>query len=135
MAAGETAPLRTDSITEIECYYCHQTLRVPRSEVWACATCPSCHRWTNYRSICITDMSNLDSVIKSALGEYPTAPRPSRMDSIISDILAVLGVLFVLGGMVLFVGNISGMLPTLPFAGFVTGLIGSGLIAASQHAP
>ena len=47
--------------------------------------------------------------------------------------LSVIGVLLLLAGVVLFVGNRTGAMPTFPFAGFIVMGVGGALVAAAER--
>jgi energy-converting hydrogenase Eha subunit B len=64
-------------------------------------------------------------------GGYPPARSMASQDSASGAILAVLGLVFLVGGVVLFIGNRSGAWPTFPYAGFITSSVGLAMIAAA----
>jgi len=47
--------------------------------------------------------------------------------------LAILGVTVFIAGVVLLLGNLTGLFPTIPFAGFITTALGSFLFAAARR--
>jgi phage FluMu protein Com len=101
--------------TIVVCEHCRQKLRIPQSRTWIRVTCPRCRREFNYRFT----------------GSDSPMTRGSSQDSASGAILAVLGLVFLVGGIVLFVGNMSGAFPTFPFAGFITSSIGLTMLAAA----
>ncbi len=103
-------------MTIVVCENCRQKLRIPQSCTWIRVTCPICRHEFNYRFV----------------DREPPVTRASSQDSVSGAILAVLGLVFLIGGVALFIGNLSGIFPTFPYAGSITSSIGLALIGAAM---
>ena len=90
-------------MTIVVCENCRQKLRIPQSRTWIRVTCPTCRYEFNYRFV---------DRFACAVTPPPKirSQAPSWEFSYLSYSL----------GVVLFIGNLSGIFPTFPYAGFIT---------------
>jgi hypothetical protein len=118
MSTVQAYHVHAEVMTVVACENCRQKLRIPQSRAWIRVTCPTCRYEFNYR-----------------FGDRePPVTRASSHDSVSSAILGVLGLVLLIGGVVLFIGNLSGILPTFPYAGFITSSIGLAMMGAEMRA-
>ena len=115
MSPIQASHIHAGGMTIVVCEQCRQKLRIPQSRAWIRVTCPTCHHEFNYRFV----------------DRVSPVTRASSQDSVSEAILGVLGLVLLIGGVVLFIGNLSGIFPTFPYAGFITSSIGLALMAAS----
>ena len=119
MNTNQAAQSFSGFMTSVVCENCRQKLRIPQSRTWIRVTCPTCrHEFVNYRFV----------------DRVSSVPYTSSQDSVSSAILGVLGLVFLIGGVGLFIGNLSGIFPTFPYAGFITSSIGLAMMGAAMKA-
>ncbi len=115
MAGGNSIRIPEGREVTVECPYCHMLMHVPYSSAGVRATCQSCQGVTQVRF--------------SMQGSPPAAK--SAWESIAESAAIVLGLLFVVGGIVVAAGNVTGAFPTFPFAGFLVSGLGSLILGLS----
>ena len=82
MSTNQAAQSFSGFMTSVVCENCRQKLRIPQSRTWIRVTCPTCRHEFNYRFV----------------DREPPVIRASSQDSVSGAILAVLGLIFVIGG-------------------------------------
>jgi hypothetical protein len=119
MSPVQASHVHAAVMTIVVCENCRQKLRIPQSRAWIRVTCPTCCYEFNYRSV--------------DRDEQPVS-RAAPQDSVSGAIPAVLGLVLLIGGVALFIGNLSGIFPTFPYAGFITSTIGLAMMGAAMRA-
>lgn len=115
----QTSPftqIREGQEIAVECPHCHMRMRVPFRSAGVRATCSFCHGVTSFRF--------------SLPGSAPATG--TRGNTLANGAASLLGLVLIVGGMVLVIGNLSGAFPTFPFAGFLVSGLGSLILSAAQ---
>ena len=66
--------------------------------------------------------------VAKALVEYVNSLKRTKRPASRASFTTILAVMFFIGGVILYFGNISGLFPTFPYAGFLAMLIGGALL-------
>ena len=104
----QTSPftkLREGQEVTVECPHCHRPMHALYFSAGVRATCGYCRRVTNFR--------------------FSSPAARAHGDTLGSSVALLLGLVLIVGGFVLVIGNLSGAFPTFPFAGFLVSSLGS----------
>lgn len=116
MKTSPFTELREGREVTVECPHCHNPMHVLCRSAGVRATCSFCQRVTSFRF--------------SVQGSEP--PAGVRGDTSTSGVALLLGLVLIVAGFALVVGNLSGAFPTFPYAGFLVSGLGSLILRAAQ---
>jgi hypothetical protein len=107
---------------DVKCLACGETYQIPGDE----ERCRLCGESGKLRYL-----SPAPAVSSEGVLEVEPADAPPRAATSISA-LSILGTIITIIGVILFIGNITGLLPTFPAAGYLTIIIGGAIAGAGK---